>query len=162
MTKFVIEVDDQGVTSALQQLVGRMQDLSPAMLEISETMASHVEEAFQDEADPSTGQKWAPLTALTVKLRGGSAHPILQRSGQLAASIQTDHGSDFAAVGTNKVYAAVHQFGAAKGQFGVGRFKKLKGMFPIPWGGIPARPYLGISPAASNSILETLSRFLAK
>jgi len=38
------------------------------------------------------------------------------------------------------VYAAVHQFGAAQGAFG----NTSRGS-PIPWGDIPARPYLGLS-----------------
>ena len=48
-------------------------------------------------------------------------------------------GSD-AIVGYNLIYATTHQFGAEKGAFGT----TSRGG-PIPWGDIPARPFLGIS-----------------
>jgi phage gpG-like protein len=54
------------------------------------------------------GPGWAPLA---VKRRG-SAHPILQRSGQLAASITSSHGRDFAAITAPPVIAIAAAFGA--------------------------------------------------
>ncbi|MDK4653337.1 phage virion morphogenesis protein, partial [Kingella kingae] len=54
----------------------------------------------------------------------------LQLSGQLAASLTTQSGNDFARIGSNKPYAAIHHIG---GQAGRGR--KVH---------IPARPYLPI------------------
>jgi phage virion morphogenesis protein len=52
------------------------------------------------------------------------------------------------AVGTNRVYAAIHQLG---GQAGRGR--KVT---------IPARPYLGVSAADRVRILAVLKWFLAR
>jgi phage virion morphogenesis protein len=155
-----IEISDQAVRSALATLLERLSDLTPAMQEISEVMMSGVEDAFEAEADPTTGQKWPALTALTVMLRGGRAHPIMQRSGQLIASIQPDYGKDFAAVGTNKVYAKTQHFGAKKGAFGRGKYKSRAGSFPIPWGDIPARPVLGFSAQTTADVLAVLTRML--
>jgi len=84
--------------------------------------------------------------------------PILNASGAfgLMGSISTDHGKDFAEIGTNRVYAPTHQFGAQKGEFGT----SSRGG-PIPWGDIPARPYLGISPADESDILALARKHLA-
>jgi len=58
----------------------------------------------------------------------------------LRSSFFRDYGPDFVELGTNKIYSAVMQFGAAKGAFGT----NARGG-SIPWGNIPARPFLGIS-----------------
>jgi len=49
-------------------------------------------------------------------------------------------------VGTNKVYAAIHQFGGD-----AGRNKKVK---------IPARPYLKLGNKELNTINEAISEYL--
>jgi phage gpG-like protein len=89
-----IDYDDRDVLDALQALARRTSDLSEAMQDIAGVLADAVERAFDQERDPATGTPWAPLAPRTIKARGGDAHPILQRSGQLAASIVTEHGKD--------------------------------------------------------------------
>jgi phage gpG-like protein len=58
-------------------------------------------------------------------------------------------------VGSSLEYAAVQQLGARRGQFG-----RTRRGAPIPWGDIPARPYLGISQADSSAILDIISQYL--
>ena len=53
--------------------------------------------------------------------------------------------------GSNLVYAPTHQFGAEKGDFGSTSKKR-----PIPFGDIPARPFLGISEATTEEILDAI------
>lgn len=103
-----IEYDDRPVLDALQDLQRRMDDMTPAMRDITGVMADAAERAFETESDPATGRQWDALTATTVALRGGDARPILNRSGGrgLVGSISTDYGDDYAVIGTNKVYAA--------------------------------------------------------
>ena len=78
----------------------------------------------------------------------------LQKSGQLAASITSRAGTDFARIGSNKKYAAIHHLG---GQ--AGRGKKLT---------LPARPYLPISGkgklqrGAEDNILDIALKALSK
>ena len=97
------------------------------MKAIAAELLSITEDNFESES--WGGKKW-PANA-----RGGK---ILQQSGQLAASIHTASGSNFARIGTNKPYAAIHQFGgtvkAKNKPYLV--FKQVK---------IPARPYLPMS-----------------
>ena len=69
---------------------------------------------------------------------------ILQVSGGagLAGSVQSDHGRDFAEAGTNKVYAATHQFGRADAN-------------------IDPRPLLGIGRQDEDEIRDAVRDFLA-
>lgn len=152
-----IKLNDAAVMSAFNNLLASANDLTPAMRQIAGIMADAVEDAFANERDPVTGAPWAQLRPVTVMQRGGNAHPILQRSGQLAASVSQDYGNDFAQVGTNKIYASTQQFGANRGQFG-----KTKRGAPIPWGNIPARPFLGIGEHDKVSILDVIHIHLAK
>lgn len=122
---FEIKVDDETLTSALEALRRNVTDLRPAMRDIAEALRTETEENFLREGRPA----WRPLAPATVARRG-SSHPILQRSGQLAASVATRYDATSASVGTNKVYGAIHQFG---GQAGRGRRVT-----------IPARPYLPV------------------
>jgi len=87
--------------------------------------------------------------ASTVKMRGGDAHPILQRSGLLAISVVTDYGADFAQTGTNKVYAAMHQFGGVTSPNSM-----------IPGKLIPARPFFGLGDDAQEEILYIVGGYL--
>ena len=60
-------------------------------------------------------------------------------------------------VGSTRIYAGTHQFGAQRGAYGT----NTKGA-PIPWGDIPARPFLGVSDADKKTILEIINKHLQK
>ena len=92
----------------------------------------------------------------------GPTGPKLQRSGTLLRSLVTDYGRDFALVGTNLVYAATQQYGAKKGAFGSVKTSLPNRSFdvPIPWGDIPARPFLGVSSEAERNIKSAVLDFL--
>lgn len=105
-----IQLDDHLLRQRLDQLMGTLADSRPLMAGIAATLAAQTGQAFQDE-----GPGWEKLKPATIRERkrlGKWPGPILVRSaGGLAASISTDSGPNFAVVGTNKVYAAIHQFG---------------------------------------------------
>lgn len=156
MADIDITMNDQVVQNTLNDLIRKVEDPAPAMREIAGVLEDATERAFRDQADPETGALWDPLSAVTIALRpqrvGGQ---ILQDSGLLAASITTDYGKDYAAIGTNRVYAPTHFFGARQGEFG----KTSRGG-PIPWGDIPARPFLGIGPTDEEDILDIATQYL--
>lgn len=159
MPKIDITFNDLEVQSTLNVLIRRAQDQTELMRQVSDIFADATDNAFASESDPSTGIAWDPLSAVTLALRPErKGAPILNASGAfgLMGSISTDHGKDFAEIGTNRVYAPTHQFGAQKGEFGT----SSRGG-PIPWGDIPARPYLGISPADESDILALARKHLA-
>ena len=69
-----------------------------------------VQGGFEGEASPA-GTPWQPLAPATVRRRKGkNAHPILRVSGRLART-HVKASADCAVVGSNLVYAAIHQYG---------------------------------------------------
>ncbi|CAB3764137.1 phage virion morphogenesis protein [Paraburkholderia humisilvae] len=104
-----IEIDDSAFEQAMERISGFLKDASPVMSMVSALMADAVEENFAAEGRP----KWLGLSRKTLKRRREDAGTgkILQRSGRLAGSIEQSHDATSARVGTNVVYAAIHQFG---------------------------------------------------
>ena len=60
-------------------------------------------------------------------------------------------------IGSSLIYSGVMQSGAARGAFGRDRFGR-----PIPWGTIPARPWLGISREDGEAITEIADEYAGK
>ena len=104
---------DAGETQQkLQDLAGTLKDARPLFKVIAGILEKETEENFAAQGRPH----WVPLSSATVRNRlrrnnGGSVLKILQDRGILAGSISTDYGSDYALVGSNVAYAAIHQFG---------------------------------------------------
>jgi phage virion morphogenesis protein len=140
-----IKVDNAEILKALKRLSEKTQNLRPVMRNIAGIMMDSVEENFEQEGRP----KWKDLSEVTKKLRrkeGKWPGKILQKSqAGLAPSISSDYGDDFAIVGTNKVYASIHQFGGP-----AGRGKKVN---------IPARPYLTLGDDAIEEIKSQIIRY---
>lgn len=178
-----IEVNDQGVHAALNRLQAASRDLSPAARAIAGLLHDRTEQNFASESGP-TGS-WAKLKRPSKRRSGGK---ILQDTGRLAASIVPFSGADFAQVGTNAVYAAIHQLGGdiqiaarsqqayfhmnKRGEIGNRFVKKglsnfaqwhTRGAHTVH---MPARPYLPVTPTGQlqagieGQIAETLRRYI--
>ncbi len=145
-------------------------------------MARAVEDNFAQEGRP----KWKDLAAstkLSYQMSGnawkaakagqaGKMQPfggrILQRSGQLAASIQTSFGNNTAVVGTNKVYAAIQQFGGRTRPHIIRPKNKRALSFGgivvrsvnHPGSNIPARPFLKLTPGDLRDIVLQANGFV--
>ncbi|MEQ3671482.1 MAG: phage virion morphogenesis protein [Pseudophaeobacter sp.] len=59
--------------------------------------------------------------------------------------------------GSNAIQSAVMQFGAAKGAFGT-----ASNGSSIPWGNIPARPFIGISEEDETNLALELEEWLER
>ena len=133
---FEISLDASELERGLGQLLKNARHPRPMMRAIAAELLSITEDNFARQRWGS--RKWDPTK------RGGK---ILQKSGQLAASIHTASGSNFARIGTNKPYAAIHQFGgtikAKNKPYLV--FKVGDGFLWVKQVKIPARPYLPMS-----------------
>jgi phage virion morphogenesis protein len=137
MTGLTITIDDGGVRDKLQSLHGRLLNLRPAMDNIGATVADASRLTFVRQADP-WGAPWKPLSPATVARRRKSSAAILRDTGRLMNSISHRvTGNNRVEIGSNAIYAGTHQFGAAKGQYG-----RTRHGAPIPWGRVPARPFL--------------------
>lgn len=144
---FTIELADREAVDYLSRLQRRLGDPGPLMRDIAGVLEEEAQQAFASEADPESGAPWQPLGADYVARpverggRGGDAHPILQREGDLAR-LTTAWGRDYALVGSGEPYAARHQLGDAGP------------------GGMPARPYLGLSGGGAEEILDLAGAWL--
>jgi phage gpG-like protein len=68
--------------------------------------------------------------------------------------------ADSVEVGTNVIYAGTHQFGARQGAFG-----RTRRGGPIPWGDIPARPFLptdGLPEEQRREVLDLIREHFAR
>lgn len=81
--------------------------------------------------------------------------PLIGESRALSQTINYTADNNSVEIGSPLVYAATHQFGAKRGQYG-----KSKKNSPIPWGDIPARPFLGISSDDEEAIRDTFGDFI--
>lgn len=110
MIETIIKAAD--AEAKLQGAIKLLQDGRPLFAEIAESLEYHTEQNFEAQGRPS----WVPLSRATVKERmkrnkGSSVLKVLQDVGILASSINTEYGPDFSLIGSNKSYAAIHQFG---------------------------------------------------
>ncbi|MDT8856437.1 phage virion morphogenesis protein [Paracoccaceae bacterium Fryx2] len=152
-----IELKDEAVTAALSGLEALLADLSPVMNEIGDFLVGTTEARFESEQTPD-GATWAPRSAATVaryQRRRWSYGKVLHLTGAMSSNIAHDYGPDFVEVGLSAIQAAVMQFGAAKGAFGT----TARGG-SIPWGTIPARPFLGLSDADRTGIIDIVGEWL--
>ena len=154
-----IEYDDTKVRAAFNRLLGATDDMTPVMRSIGEHLVNTTRERFRDEKSPG-GEAWAPLSAVTLARKTRNKDKVLTEDGHLAGTISYIPGPNFVDVGSPRIYAATHQFGALKGQFGFAAFDTRAGAFEIPWGDIPARPFLGISDDDANYITDAVGDFL--
>ena len=143
-----IKIDDKEIQQLFKKLAAKTENLRPLMKNIAGIMMDSTEENFDKEGRPD---KWTPLAPSTIKQRtktGTWPGKILQVSqGGLASSITSKYDNNSAIVGTNKVYAAIHQFGG-----NTGRNKKVK---------IPARPYLKLTDKDLLEIRSSITNYLS-
>lgn len=139
-----ITIDDKDLRDALDRLTKRVQDLSPVMHDIGQELMHRARRRFETSTAPD-GTPWKPNAPSTIlaylsRFRGSfrrdgslskrgakraaSKKPLIGETQQLRR-IHYTSGPDWAAVGSSRDYAAIHQFGGR-----VGRAT------------IPARPFL--------------------
>ena len=149
MSTISLTLEGTGVITILEQLVERFNDLSEPMDAIAAVMEGASEDALADQQSPVDGSPWPALSDNYLKRRpsrvGGQM--LQATAGGLAASITADSGDFWAQIGSNKPYAAIHNFGG------------LPEMAPGP-AAIPQREYLGISRDNETELLVILGDFL--
>lgn len=170
-----IDLDDRAVQAALQRLAERAGNLFPALDQIGEVLAETTKQRFAIGRAPD-GTPWAPNRPSTIDsfinvfagsrkkdgslskrgvARAGSKRPLIGETRRLSNEIFHQVTGDAVEIGSGLVYAAVQQFGAKKGAFGADRHGR-----PLPWGDIPARPFLGVSDTDRVLIEDIVGRWL--
>lgn len=161
-----IEVKDSEIQQALARLQSFVADLSPVMNEIGSRLLMSTQGRMLAGQSPD-GTPFAPRKASTLKAyekRGQrfGPHPLWME-GDMHRQINFQFGPDFVSIGSNAIQAAVMQFGAQQGAFGarIGKDKRGRDHFHhIPWGDIPARPFLGVSEQDRSDILAIIGEAL--
>jgi phage virion morphogenesis protein len=130
MSAEVIQIDDANVRIALGKFRLALAQKGDLMQEIGAAMLVSIRRTFREQGSPANS--WMPLAPSTIKnnpKKYGSGHKLLIDSGRLLNSIGISQTSpDSVTIGTNVVYAAVHQFGSRdRGSVGVGpRTEKMQ------------------------------------
>ena len=154
MVSLVVEAKGIGeVERRLGALVQAGADLTPAMEDIGEHLLRTTRDRFVEEEDPE-GSAWHPLSEATKARKKRNIDKILTRDGYLR-DIVYRASRDSVEVGSPRIYAGTHQFGAEKGSFGT-----TERGSPIPFGEIPARPFLGLSDDDRDEIGELIREFI--
>ncbi|TAN59650.1 phage virion morphogenesis protein [bacterium] len=166
-----IKIDDAGVSRIMERLHAKMRDMTPAMREVGEIVKTSVIKNFEEGgrySEPGSwkggSNRWKPLSLATLfagkasKFAGkrGSfkkgvsgkfkKRKTLIKEGHLMNSITSTPSQNGVEVGTNKAYAAIHNFGGT-----AGRGKKVS---------IPARPFLVVQEEDMTQIKNVLKRYL--
>ena len=175
----IIELSDRSGLDYLRGLVERGKNLRPVLLEIGEDLSEVTKQRFATATDPD-GQAWAQNSALTLarysslfakkkdgSLTKGSAAKLANKkpgTGETSALKTTInyqvHGDDAVGIGSPMIYAGTFNFGAKSGEFGFGMFASRNGSFPIPWGNIPARRFLGLSQADKVNVADLIRSYM--
>lgn len=119
-----VEITDNDLKQALKQLEKAAYDLTPLMRRWSETLKTATDLNFEEQGRP----RWQPSVAALA--RQGIT---LSRDGHLRRSVTPEYDAHQASVGTNRVYALIHQRGGKAGRGGSVT--------------LPPRPYLPVSEA---------------
>lgn len=171
-----VEIKDKEIKRLFTRLTSNVKDLKPAFGEIGEIVRSSVLRNFQEGGRPDrweptrirstyqayTGKKTkSGATRKVYTIRGrltkgfnrySSGRKTLIDTARLQNSVTARAEADRVVVGTNVIYARIHQLGGM-----AGRNKKVK---------IPARPYLLVQdedwPQIKTRLIEHLKEGTAK
>ena len=180
-TRIVIDITTDPIINALSRMASALgeEGLKKPLIQIGEYLADSTRKRFNTGTSPD-GMPWARNTKTTyerylaspdrgkntlqgntpnkgrINKRGAgqaaSKKPLID-TGTLAESITWQLLPHGVMIGSDRKYASTQQFGASKGQFGHDKFGR-----PIPWGNIPARPFLGLSAQDETEVMDIIRR----
>lgn len=113
---FTSNFNAKEVTKYLNEAASKLKDMKPIMKIARVFLKNTVDDNFETQGE-ATGEKWKPWSDKWKKRRikmGRGDGKILNLDGHLRRDIRAKSGEDYAIVGTNKEYAAIHNFGGNK------------------------------------------------
>jgi phage gpG-like protein len=173
------KIEYKPVLDALRRAASQMGNTAPLMADMAGIMHKSSMRNFEEQGRP----KWKDLASSTklsqamggqwkAARAGGSVQlrkpgMILSATGLLKNSIQMSSSGTQAVVGTNLVYAAIHQFGGrTKPHVIRPKYKRALAFGGIvvrsvnhPGSSIPARPFLRLTPGDLREIVLTANNF---
>ncbi|MBL4751465.1 MAG: phage virion morphogenesis protein [Amylibacter sp.] len=154
-----IKINEDEITAVLDRLARHLTDMTPVMSEVGELLIDSTKQRFIKGVSPE-GQTWAPKSQTTLDAyaaRGDRVdfRPLFGPTKRLSSEINYQTTESRVEWGSNLIQAAVMHFGAGKGEFGTGANGQA-----LPWGNIPARPFIGISDEDRGNIKATVYEWL--
>ena len=153
----VVTVGTDTIGPAVARLLAAAEDLTPVMEEIGSYLELSVDLRFEGERGPG-GAAWKPSRRARQE-----AGTTLSDTGRLRASITSEAGPDFVRIGTNVIYAAIHQEGGTiipKQPGGRLTFPIGDGWVSVNSVTLPARPFLGLDAEDEGEILGIVGDYL--
>ena len=173
--RVTFDLDDAAIRAALGSTDDALANPRSMLDEIGARLELGVAQRFERETGPS-GRRWKP--SRRAARDGGKT---LTQTARLRQSITRSVREREVLVGTNVVYAAIHQFGGAikqaaraqrlyidddRGGFVSGRARHggvqriVDAAIPARAIRMPARPFLGVSDEDRTAILRIVQRYL--
>ena len=128
-----------GLAEAADRLRGLNRNAIGEILDhVGAIVAAQTKIRIREEKTSPDGLNWAPWSPRYAATRRAN-HALLENEGHLHDSITHNVIGDEVEIGSNRVYAGVHQYG---------------------YSDIPARPYLGVSTANERDIIPVVEELI--
>jgi len=172
MTRIPLSFNLAPGQQTLDAIARGLNDMGPVNKNMGEYMVGATERRFETSTAPD-GSKWAPNSQLTLSRKKGNK-PGIGETLSLSTQIHYEATGNSLVIGSTMDYSSTFHFGALMGAFGryfqlsrlsaypEGDFRRAAGSkkgHPIPWGNIPARPFLGVSQADEAELLAILQDY---
>lgn len=147
-----LKLEDSRVLGAIERLRRALPlggSMKRAFTSIGRIVESDTKARFREQKSPE-GVPWIP--SQRVLEEGGQT---LRLTGRLQRSINYKAEEQSVEIGTNLLYARIHQLGGIAGR------KNFSGEGPPNRSRIPARPYLGASDSAKIQVIDSLNEHLS-
>lgn len=141
-----ITLDDGELNETIGAVAAKLGNLAPAMKEVGEYMLLATRERFDRQQDPM-GRPWTALSPRYAQRKASNPRAlrgILTLRGILRDTITYQARPDSVVIGSNLLYAAIHQLGGPTGRGGT----------------MPDRAFLGASDRERVEIAEILRGYL--
>lgn len=166
-----VEIDDGRLQEVLARRIERCENKQQALRAVGAIVRESIRTNFREGGRP---EKWEPSRRSSAEAIPGRRIGTLRDTNRLMNSFTIRADQNRVVVGTNVEYAATHQYGAKKFSFGTvvakvpAHYRTVRGKFTIqvkahdrkmklPWGDIPARPFMHIQTDDIRDIEEILA-----
>jgi len=135
------EFNDQRIIDALKRLERAGADMEPAFMDIGESLLNSHRDRWDQQVSPD-GEAWEPLSEKYRARKKKNKDKILVLEGFTRDTLSYNSFNDGLELGTNRTekgfpFPIAHQLGSEKNN-------------------LPARPFLGLSEADEQMIMDTL------
>lgn len=184
MAGVTLEFDNAAALAAIQAAADAMGDPEPMLHDMGQYLLASTADRFKSQSAPD-GSAWQALSPRYQRSKRKNRDKILTLDGYLGGHLAFQVNGGELLVGSNRKYAAIHQFGGeiqvaarsqqayfrrdgSTGEVGNRFVAKRKSNFAqwVSLGAysirIPARPFLGTSPQDDDELLQLAQDFLSQ